>query len=101
MSIKVTLFSLDGGIIPAIKATVPFMLIMDNDGSFKRLLKETDKKNSNVTLSNANSLKSYTTAGLKDEQGTYTLNGYDMDAILDVKTRWDRKQFKKSYKVLI
>lgn len=82
MSIKVTLFSLDGGIIPAIKATVPFMLIMDNDGSFKKLLKETSTKNSDVTLSNANSLKSYTTAGLKDEPSKYTLNGYDMDNIL-------------------
>lgn len=82
MSIKVTLFSLDGGIIPAIKTTVPFMLIMDNDGSFKRLLKEVSNKNSDVTLSNANSLKSYTTAGLKDEPDVYTLNGYDMDNIL-------------------
>lgn len=82
MSIKVTLFSLDGGIIPAIKTTVPFMLIMDNDGSFKRLLNEVNKKNSDVTLSNANSLKSYTTAGLKDEPSVYTLNGYDMDNIL-------------------
>ena len=41
-------------------------------------------------------LKRCNAARVKDH-----LSQNDMDAILDVKTRWDRKQFKKSYKVLI